>query len=163
MTVAEALEARTTKKRRHANDLIGFPPKDGKQGSARTRRSKLLPSDATDTFRGATALCFGGGRRATAGVPRQPGSLGAVSTQGRPQGGEDCPFGFGYNPPIASAMTDKNYVLRPWTAEEDADFERFCASIGETPSDPVHARLMEDGEIDFFNVDPWWATELPRA
>ena len=27
MTVAEALEARTTKKRRHANDLIGFPLK----------------------------------------------------------------------------------------------------------------------------------------
>ena len=60
-------------------------------------------------------------------------------------------------------MADRDYVLRPWTAEEDADFERFCQSIGETPSDPIHARLMEDGEIDFFNVDPWWDTELPRA
>ncbi len=60
-------------------------------------------------------------------------------------------------------MTDKDYVVRPWTEEEDADFERFCQSIGETPSDPVHARLMEDGEVDFFNVDPWWDVELPRA
>ena len=45
----------------------------------------------------------------------------------------------------------------------DADFERFCASIGETPSDPVHARLMEDGEVDFFNVDAFYDMELPRA
>ena len=60
-------------------------------------------------------------------------------------------------------MADRNYVLRPWTAEEDADFKRFCESIGETPSDPVHARLMEDGEVDFFNVDAFYDIELPRA
>ena len=57
----------------------------------------------------------------------------------------------------------KDYVVRPWTEEENADFERFCASIGETPSDPVHARAMEDGPVDFFNNDPWFDMELPRA
>ncbi len=60
-------------------------------------------------------------------------------------------------------MKAKDYLMRPWTAEENADFERFCASNGETPSDPAHARLM-DGEFDFFlNIDPWFDQELPRA
>jgi len=47
----------------------------------------------------------------------------------------------------------KDYVLRPWTEEENADFEKFCASIGETPSDPV----------TFFSNDPWYDQILPRA
>ena len=60
-------------------------------------------------------------------------------------------------------MPKKDYVVRPWTEGENADFEQFCASIGETPSDPLHAKAMEDGPIDFFNNDPWFDTELPRA
>ena len=72
-------------------------------------------------------------------------------------------FGFNGISPIPFTMTDKNYVVRPWTEEEGADFERFCASIGEIPSDPGHARLMEDGAVDFFSLDEWWDLELPRA
>ena len=57
----------------------------------------------------------------------------------------------------------KDYVLRPWTEEENADFERFCASIGEIPSDPAHAQAMEDGEVDFFNNDVFVGVKLYRA
>ena len=58
---------------------------------------------------------------------------------------------------------DKNYVVRPWTVEEEKDFQQFVKDIGKIPEDPVHARLMEDGPIDFFTVDPWYDMELPRA
>jgi hypothetical protein len=57
----------------------------------------------------------------------------------------------------------KDYVERPWTEEENADFEKFCASIGEMPSDPEWAEAMEDGEIDFFNNDPFVGVKLYRA
>jgi hypothetical protein len=58
---------------------------------------------------------------------------------------------------------EKDYVLRPWTEEENADFEKFCASIGEIPSDPEWAAAMEDGELDFFNNDPFVGVKLYRA
>jgi hypothetical protein len=58
---------------------------------------------------------------------------------------------------------EKDYVLRPWTDEENADFEKFCASIGEIPSDPEWAAAMEDGELDFFNNDPFVGVKLYRA
>lgn len=51
---------------------------------------------------------------------------------------------------------EKNYVERPWTAEEEADFSEFVASIGRVPEDPEWAEAMEDGEIDFFNNDPFY-------
>ncbi len=60
-------------------------------------------------------------------------------------------------------MSDQNYVERPWTKEEEEDFQRFCESIGKMPEDPVHARLMEDGEVDFFTLDEWPDEVLPRA
>ena len=60
-------------------------------------------------------------------------------------------------------MKGKDYLVRPWTEEEEANFQRFCESIGEIPEDPVHARLMEDGEVDFFTLDEWHDVELPRA
>ena len=55
---------------------------------------------------------------------------------------------------------DKNYVERPWTEEENADFEKFCASIGVIPSDPEWAAAMQDGEVDFFNNDPFQGVKL---
>ena len=58
---------------------------------------------------------------------------------------------------------EKDFVVRPWTPEEDADFEKFCASIGETPSDPAWAEAMEDGELDFFSNDPFHGVKLYRA
>ena len=61
------------------------------------------------------------------------------------------------------SRTGKDYVLRPWTEEESADFDRFCASIDVTPSNPAHAQAMEDGPVEFFNNDPWFDQELPRA
>jgi hypothetical protein len=54
---------------------------------------------------------------------------------------------------LIGCETEKDYVLRPWTEEENADFERFCSSIGEIPSDPV----------TFFSNDPWYDQILPRA
>jgi hypothetical protein len=59
---------------------------------------------------------------------------------------------------------EKDYVLRPWTPEEDADFAEFVASIGTIPSDPAWAKLMEVNEWgEFFNNDPWFDMDLPRA
>ena len=57
----------------------------------------------------------------------------------------------------------KDYVVRPWTEEENSDFEKFCASIGEMPSDPEWAAAMEDGELDFFSNDPFHGVKLYRA
>jgi hypothetical protein len=59
--------------------------------------------------------------------------------------------------------TERDYVLRPWTEEENADFEKFCDRIGEIPDDPEWAAAMENGPVDFFNNDPWYDMELPRA
>ena len=64
---------------------------------------------------------------------------------------------------VIECATEKDYVLRPWTEEENADFERFCASIGEIPSDPEWAAAMEDGDLDFFNNDPFQGVKLYRA
>ncbi len=61
---------------------------------------------------------------------------------------------------VIGRETEEDYVLRPWTAEEDADFERFCASIGETPSDPVHARMMEDGDLGISSI---WTSGTTRS
>jgi hypothetical protein len=58
---------------------------------------------------------------------------------------------------------EKDYVERPWTAEEDADFAEFVASIGVMPSDPEWAAAMENGEVDFFNNDPFYNVKLYRA
>ncbi len=57
-------------------------------------------------------------------------------------------------------MSKRNYVERPRTAEEDAAFAVFCDRIGEPPSDPEWAAAMEDGEIDFFNNDPFVGVKL---
>ena len=65
---------------------------------------------------------------------------------------------------LIGCETEKDYVLRPWTEEENADFERFCASIGVMPSDPEWAEAMECGEWgEFFSNDPWYDMDLPRA
>ncbi len=57
----------------------------------------------------------------------------------------------------------KDYVLRPWSPEEEEDFQRFCESIGQMPDDPEHAEAMQDGEVDFFNNDPFYNVKLYRA
>jgi hypothetical protein len=57
-------------------------------------------------------------------------------------------------------MKDKNYVVRPWTEEEEEDFQRFCDSIGEIPTDPEHAAAMQDGEVNFFNNNPFQGVKL---
>ena len=64
---------------------------------------------------------------------------------------------------VIGCETKRDYVVRPWTEEENADFEKFCASIGEMPSDPEWAKAMEDGEVDFFNNDPFHGVKLYRA
>jgi hypothetical protein len=47
--------------------------------------------------------------------------------------------------------------------QEDADFLEFCDRIDEIPSDPELALAMEDGEVDFFNNDPFVGVKLYRA
>ena len=59
--------------------------------------------------------------------------------------------------------TEKNYVDRSWTEEEEEDFSNFVASIGVVPDDEEWAEAMEDGEIDFFNNDPFFGVTLYRA
>ena len=58
---------------------------------------------------------------------------------------------------------EKDFVERRWTAEEDADFAEFVESIGRTPDDEEWAAAMEDGEVDFFNNDPFVGVKLYRA
>jgi hypothetical protein len=60
-------------------------------------------------------------------------------------------------------MKDKNYVLRPWSPEEEESFQRFIESIDQIPEDPAHAEAMQDGEVDFFNNDPFVGVKLYRA
>ncbi len=64
---------------------------------------------------------------------------------------------------VIGRETERDYVLRPWTEEENADFEKFCASIGVMPSDPEWAEAMEDGEIDFFSNDPFYNVKCYRC
>ncbi len=64
---------------------------------------------------------------------------------------------------VIGRETVRDYVIRPWTEEENADFEKFCASIGEIPSDPEWAAAMENGELDFFSNDPFQGVKLYRA
>ena len=64
---------------------------------------------------------------------------------------------------VIEYATEKDYVLRPWTEEENADFEKFCASIGEMPSDPEWAEALEDGELDFFSNDPFYNVKCYRC
>jgi hypothetical protein len=65
---------------------------------------------------------------------------------------------------VIGRETEKNYVSagveRDWTAEEDADFLEFCDRIDEIPSDPELRLAMEDGEVDFFNNDPFVGVKL---
>jgi hypothetical protein len=58
---------------------------------------------------------------------------------------------------------EKDFVERPWTAEENADFLEFCDRIDEIPSDPELALAMEDGDLDFFNNDIFIGLKLYRA
>ena len=51
-------------------------------------------------------------------------------------------------------------MVRPWNDEEEEDFQRFCDSIGKMPEDPAHAAGMQDGEVDFFNNDPFVGVKL---
>ena len=60
-------------------------------------------------------------------------------------------------------MKNKNYVERPWTDEEEADFAEFVASIDQTPSDPEWAEAMCDGELDFFSNDPFYKVKCYRC
>ena len=64
---------------------------------------------------------------------------------------------------LIGCKAGKDYVLRPWTEEENADFEKFCVSIGEIPTDPEWAAAMEDGEVDFFNNAVFVGVKLHRA
>jgi hypothetical protein len=57
----------------------------------------------------------------------------------------------------------KDYVERRWTDLENEDFQRFTESIGVMPSDAEWAAAMENGEIDFFNNDPFVGVKLYRA
>ena len=57
------------------------------------------------------------------------------------------------------SKTGKNYVVRPWTEEESADFARFCASLDENPIDPG----FDPDSVEILSHDPWYDMELPRA
>ena len=48
---------------------------------------------------------------------------------------------------VIGRETERDYVIRPWTEAENADFERFCDSIGKMPDDPAHAEAMRDGDV----------------
>ena len=60
---------------------------------------------------------------------------------------------------VIGSRTGKDYVVRPWTEEENADFARFCASLDENPIDPG----FDPDSVEILSHDPWYDMELPRA
>ena len=60
---------------------------------------------------------------------------------------------------VIGSRTGKDYVVRPWTEEENADFAEFCASIDENPIDPG----FDPDSVEILSHDPWYDMELPRA
>ncbi len=55
--------------------------------------------------------------------------------------------------------TGKDYVVRPWTEEENADFARFCASLDANPIKPG----FDPDAVEILTHDRWFDVELPRA
>jgi len=55
--------------------------------------------------------------------------------------------------------TEKNYVVRPWTDEEDAEFKHFSDSIDANPIEPG----FDPDSVEILTIDPWHDVELPRA
>lgn len=49
---------------------------------------------------------------------------------------------------------EKNYVLRPWTPEEEDDFQSFCASLDEQNTED------DRFEADFETVDFLFDTKI---
>ena len=60
---------------------------------------------------------------------------------------------------VIGRETEKDYVLRPWTEEENADFARFCASLDANPIKPG----FDPDAVEILTIDPWFDVELPRA
>ena len=67
---------------------------------------------------------------------------------------------------VASALaaaigskTGKDYVVRPWTEEENADFAKFSASIDASPIEPG----FDPDQVEILSHDPWYDADLPRA
>ncbi len=57
------------------------------------------------------------------------------------------------------SKTGKDYVARPWTEEENAEFAEFCAAIDAAPIDPG----FDPDAVEILTIDPWFDMELPRA
>jgi len=60
---------------------------------------------------------------------------------------------------VIGSRTEKNYVVRPWTDEEDAEFKRFSDSIDANPIEPG----FDPDAVEILTIDPWYDMELPRA
>ena len=60
---------------------------------------------------------------------------------------------------VIGSRTEKNYVVRPWTKEENDDFSRFCASLDANPNKPG----FDPDAVEILSHDPWFDVELPRA
>ena len=55
--------------------------------------------------------------------------------------------------------TGKDYVVRPWTDEENAEFAEFCAALDAVPIEPG----FDPDSVEILSHDPWYDVELPRA
>ena len=53
----------------------------------------------------------------------------------------------------------KDYVVQPWTEEENADFDCFRVSLDQNPIDPG----FDPDSVEILSHDPWYDMELPRA
>ncbi len=54
---------------------------------------------------------------------------------------------------------ERDYVERPWTEEENADFDRFRVSLDANPIKPG----FDPDSVEILSHDPWYDVELPRA
>ena len=60
---------------------------------------------------------------------------------------------------VIGSRTKKDYVVRPWTDEENAEFAEFCAALDANPIDPG----FDPDAVEILTIDPWCEVELPRA
>ena len=60
---------------------------------------------------------------------------------------------------VIGSRTKKDYVVRRWTDEENAEFAEFCAALAANPIDPG----FDPDAVEILTIDPWFDMELPRA
>ncbi len=60
---------------------------------------------------------------------------------------------------VIGREAEKDYVVRPWTEQENAEFSKFCVEIDASPIEPG----FDPDSVEILSHDPWYDMDLPRA